>query len=247
VVDQQCEREDNINNCEETIMWHRSIHLITGSTHVILAAAVLLFANLLFANAAHAGFDEDLAALQQRWAKARYELKGDDQKNELEKLIVEADQLAQKNSDKADGFLWAGVIRGSLAEAVGGMSALGTVKEARANLEKALSIDPNAEQGYAYGVLGLLYSKVPSVIAFGDKKKARELLQKGVEVAPNGMNTNYFLAQFLFERGEYKEALPYIERAAAAQPPSPPEQSLFVSYRQQEIKALSEKIRAKQK
>jgi tetratricopeptide (TPR) repeat protein len=228
-------REDNINNCEETIMWHRSIH-------VFLAGLVLLFTHF-----AHAGFDEDLSALQQRWAKARYEMKGDEQKNELEKLIAEADQFAQKNADKADGYIWAGVIRGSLAEAVGGLGALGTVKEARTNLEKALSIDPAAEDGYAYGVLGLLYSKVPSVIAFGDKKKARELLLKGVQVSPNGMNTNYFLAQFLHTQGEDKEAAQYIERAAAAQPPSPPEQSLAVSYRQKEIRELAEKIKAKQK
>jgi tetratricopeptide (TPR) repeat protein len=228
-------REDNINNCEETIMWQRSINLF-------LAGAVLLFANFVYA-----GYDEDLAALQQSWAKARYEMKSNEQKKELEKLIVEADQFAQKNADKADGYIWAGVIRGSLAEAVGGMSALGTIKQARANLEKALSIDPTAEDGYAYGVLGLMYSKVPSIIAFGDKKKARELLLKGVEVSPNGMNTNYFLAQFLYEQDEYKEALPYIERAAAAKPPSPPEQSLAVSYRQKEIHALAEKIKAKQK
>ena len=228
-------REENINNREETIMLNRSIQLF-------LAGVTLLSTTL-----AHAGYDEDLAALQQRWAKARYEMKSDDQKKELEKLIVEVDQFAQKNPEKADGYIWAGVTRGSLAEAVGGLSALGTVKEAKVNLEKALSIDPKAEDGYAYGVLGLLYSKVPSIVAFGDKKKAKELLLKGVEVSPKGMNTNYFLAQFLFEQGDYKEALPYIERAAAAQPPSPPDQSLAVSYRQQEIATLAEKIKAKQK
>jgi tetratricopeptide (TPR) repeat protein len=228
-------REESLNNREETIMWHRAINLF-------LAGVVLLFANFV-----HAAFDEDLAALQQQWAKARYEMKGDEQKKELERLIKEADQFAQKNADKADGYIWAGVIRGSLAEAVGGLSALGTVKEAKANLEKALSIDPRAEDGYAYGVLGLLYSKVPSVIAFGDKKKAKELLLKGVETSPNGMNTNYFLAQFLYEQEKYQEALPYIERAAAAQPPSPPAQSLAVSHRQREIGELADKIKAKQK
>lgn len=217
-------------------MWHRSIKLL------LVAGVTLLATNLV-----HAGYDEELAALQQSWAKIRYETTGDEQEKELKKLIVDADQFAQKNSDKADGYIWAGVIRGSLAEAVNGMSALGVVKEAKTNLEKALSIDPAAEDGYAYGVLGLMYSKVPSIIAFGDKKKARELLLKGVEVSPNGMNTNYFLAQFLFQQGEYKLALPYIERAAQATPPRPPEQSLAVLHRQREIRELAEKIRAKQK
>jgi tetratricopeptide (TPR) repeat protein len=215
-------------------MWNRSI------ISLFAALALLVTAH------ANAGFDEDLAALQQRWATIRYEMKGDEQKQQLEKLIVEADQFAQKNADKADGYIWAAVVRGSLAEAVNGLSALSVVKEAKKDLEKALSIDPAAEDGYAYGVLGLLYSKVPSVIAFGDKKKARELLQKGVEVSPNGMNINYFYAQFLFEQGEYKKALPYIERAAQAQPPRPPETSLAVSNRQREIRELADKIKAKQ-
>jgi len=209
---------------------------------IILLCALFAFA----ATNARAGYDEDLAALQQRWATIRYEMKGDEQKKQLEKLIVEADQFAQKNPDKADGYIWAGVIRGSLAEAVNGLSALGTVKDAKANLEKAIAIDPKAEDGYAYSVLGLLYSKVPSMVSFGDKKKAKELLLKGLEINPNGMNTNYFYAQFLFEDGDYKKALPYIERAAQAQPPRPPETSLAVSNRQREIRELAEKIKAKQ-
>lgn len=201
----------------------------------------------LAASAAHASFEEDLAALQQRWATIRYEMKGDEQKKQLEKLIAEADVFAQKNADKAEAYIWAGVARGSLAEAINGVSALGIVKQAKTDLEKAIAIDPKAGEGYAYGVLGLMYQKVPGwPIGFGDKKKAKELLLKGLEINPNGMNNNYFYAQFLFEDGEAKKALPYIERAAQATPPSPPEKSLAVSNRQREIRELAEKIKAKQ-
>lgn len=216
-------------------MRRRSMNLFLAGVAMLLSALV------------NAGYDEDLAALQQSWAKARYEMKGDEQQKALEQLIAEVDRFAQKNPDQADGYIWAGVVRGSLAESVNGLSALGIVKEGKANLEKALSIDPKAEDGYAYGVLGLMYSRVPSIIAFGDKKKAKELLLKGVETSPDGMNTNYFLAQFLFEQGDYKQALPYAEHAAQATPPRPPEQSLAVSHRQREIGELIEKIKAKQK
>lgn len=215
-------------------MSHRSIKLLLALITLYLSAI------------AHADYDADLAALQQRWAQARYEMAGDEQREALKKLIAEADQFAQSNADRADGYIWAAVMRGSLAESVNGLSALGVVKQAKADLEKALSIDPAAEDGYAWGVLGLLYSKVPSVIAFGDKNKARELLLKGVEVAPDGMNTNYFLAQFLYERGEYREALPYIERAARATPPRPANESLAVLHRQREINELAAKIKARQ-
>lgn len=216
-------------------MWHR---LIISVFTVVASIA---------ATQAKAGFEDDLAAIQQRWATIRYDMKGDEQKKQLEKLIADADQFAQKNPDRAEAYIWVGVARGSLAEAINGIGALGIVKEAKANLEKALSIDPSAGGGYAYGVLGLMYQKVPGwPVGFGDKKKAKELLLKGLEVDPNGMNNNYFYAQFLYENGEAKKALPYIERAAQATPPNPPEKSLAVSNRQREIRELAEKIKAKQ-
>ncbi len=217
-------------------MWHRLI--------VSLFTVVALFATAH----ANADFDDELAALQQRWAAIRYEMNGDEQQKQFAKLIPDIDQFAQKNSDRADGYIWAGVARGSLAEAIGGVSALGIVKEAKTNLEKALSIDPKAEDAYAYGVLGVMYSKVPGwPIAFGDNKKAKELLQKGIEVSPSGMNINYFYAQFLFAQDEAKLAFPYAEKAAQAPPPYPPETSLAVSNRQREIGELVARIKAKLK
>jgi tetratricopeptide (TPR) repeat protein len=222
------------NNCEETTMWQRLI--ISLFAFVALAATTL----------AHAGFDEELAALQQRWATIRYESTGAAQQQQLEKLIPDVDEFAKKNSDRADGYIWAGVVRGSLAEAINGISALSIVKAAKVDLEKALAIDPKAEDGYAYGVLGLMYSKVPGwPIAFGDNKKAKELLQQGLAVSPNGMNINFFYAQYLFTQGDAKNALPYADKAAAATPPYPPETSLAVANRQREIRELQERIKAK--
>jgi tetratricopeptide (TPR) repeat protein len=203
---------------------------------------------LLGSSFARAAYEDDLHTLQERWAAARYQSSGDEQKKQFEALIKDADALAAKNSDRADIYIWAAVIRGSLAEAANNLSALGTVKEARANLEKSLAMDPKADEGYAYGVLGLMYSKVPGwPVAFGDKKKAKELLLKGLEVAPDGMNTNYFYAQFLFEQDEFKQAQLYIDKAAKAKPPLPPEKSLAVANRLREIQELSDKIKAKVK
>lgn len=200
-----------------------------------------LFITALIAVApAHAAFNDELSALQQRWATVRYQTNGDERKAQLQKLVDEADSFAKKYSDKADGYLWAGVIRGSLAEAINGMSALGIVKEAKTNLEKAIEIDPKAEDGYALGVLGLMYAKVPGwPIGFGDDKKAKEILKKSIEVSPEGMNVNYFNASYLFEKGDYKAAQIHIKKAEQATPPVPAE---VWSGRQKEIHELAEKI-----
>jgi tetratricopeptide (TPR) repeat protein len=218
---------DNTDPSEEKIMWLRTINALFITSLVVIMPA-------------HAAFDDELSALQQRWSVARYKVSGDERKEQLKKLVDEADNFAKKYSDKADGYLWAGAIRGSLAEAINGMSALSIVKESKTNLEKAIEIDPKVEDGYAFGVLGLMYAKVPGwPIAFGDDKKAKELLKKGAELSPDGMNINYLYASYLFDKGDYKKAQSHITKAAQATPPAPAE---IWSGRQKEIHELAEKI-----
>ncbi len=207
--------------------------------------SALFIAALFGVTPAHAAFNDELSALQQHWAAVRYQTSGDERKKQLEKLVADADSLSKKYSDKADGYLWAGVIRGSLAEAINGLSALGIVKEAKTKLEKAIEIDPKAEDSYAFGVLGLMYAKVPGwPIGFGDDKKAQELLKKGAEISPDGMNINYFYASYLFDNDDYKEAQARIEKAEQATPPAPAD---MWSGRQKEIRELAEKIQNKLK
>lgn len=193
-----------------------------------------------------ADFDTDLHELQQSWAIARYQFQGREQQQRLRALIPTADALVNNHSSNADAYLWAAIVRGSLAESVNGLSVLSTVKEAKTLLEKSLELDPTAEAACAYAVLGTLYAKVPGwPVAFGDNKKARELLQKGLTISPDGMNINYFNAKFFAEQKEYSRALGYAERAAQARPPYVPEQSLAVKNRQREIRELIARLHAK--
>lgn len=209
-----------------------------------VAAMLIGVGASLFTSFAFAAFPDDLRALAQQWASARYESTGDERKIKLGEAIKSADEFVQKYPDRADSHLWAGVVRCSLAEIESKLTALGLVKECRTKLEQSLAIDPNAEDGYAYGVLGTLYAKVPGwPLAFGDKKKADELLQKSVAIAPEGMNANYFYAKFLFDQGDIAHARIYIERAATATPPYTSEESLPVAVRQREIRELGEKIK----
>lgn len=205
----------------------------------------VFIATLFAVMPAYAAFDDELQMLQQHWSSVRYQTSGDERKKQLEKLVAEADSFAKKYPDKADSHLWAGVIRGSLAEAINGMGALSFVKEAKVNLEKSIEIDAKAEGSYALGVLGLMYAKVPSwPIAYGDNKKGKALLQQGVEASPDGMNINYLYASYLFEKDDYAKAKIYIQKAQQAAPPAPAE---IWSGRQKEIHELAEKINAKAK
>jgi len=223
------------NECRRIIMWHRIINTVFVAAMFTIAPA-------------HAAFEDELTSLQQRWATARYEVGGDARKKELEKLAPDSEAFAKKYDDKAESHLWAAVVHASLAEAINNLSALALAKQAKAHLEKSIELDPKAEDGYALAMLGAMYSRAPGwPVAFGSDEKAQEYLKKALQVSPGGMNVNYFNAQYQLDQENYKKAFAFIEKAAQATPPYPPQTSLAVSHRQREIREMAEKIKAKLK
>lgn len=101
-----------------------------------------------------------------------------------------------------------------------------------------------ALDGSAYGSLGTLYYKVPGwPLGFGDDKKAGELLLKALTINPDGIDPNYFYADYLYEQGDYQGAKIAAEHALQA--PPRPERPLADEKRRQEIQALMEKIATK--
>ncbi len=80
-------------------------------------------------------------------------------------------------------------------------------------------------------------------IGFGDNKKAEELLLKGLEINPEGIDSNYFYADFLYEKRNYKEALKYIEKSKLAKPREGRE--VADNGRRKEIEELEKKLNKK--
>jgi tetratricopeptide (TPR) repeat protein len=215
------------------------------SRFVVAAGALLAFGTLHAATAADPAFDSQLLSIQQAWAKVNYETPaGDARAQAFEALEKRAEQFTQQHPTRAEALIWEGIIESSYAGAKGGLGALGLAKEARDNLEKALDIDPRALDGSAYTSLGTLYYRVPGFpVGFGDHDKAAKLLKKALEMNPNGIDPNYFYADFLFEQKQYADALKYLERAAKA-PPRPGREAADKG-RHAEIDALAAKVKAK--
>lgn len=189
----------------------------------------ILLTGLLFSALAAQGYaspegDAAVAELQTRWAQANYQLKGKDQKKAFEKLVDDAGQFTVKLSDDAGVWIWSGIIKSTYAGVKGGLGALKYAKQSRADLEKAMGLDASALDGSAYTSLGTLYFKVPGwPVGFGDDKKAEELLKKALEINPDGIDPNYFYAEFLRDKGDKKQARNYYEKALQAAPrPSRP-------------------------
>jgi len=211
----------------------------------LVACAALLVSIASHAAAPDPAFDAELLSIQQAWAKANYETPaGDARKEAFDALEKRAEAFTKQHPGRAEALIWEGIIESSYAGAKGGLGALGLAKEARGNLEAAIKIDPAALDGSAYTSLGTLYYRVPGFpIGFGDHDKARQLLQQALKMNPNGIDPNYFYADFLYTEGEYAAALPYLEKAAKA-PPRPGREAADKG-RHADIAALTAKVKAK--
>ncbi len=136
---------------------------------------------------------------------------------ELEALSDQADLLAQDHPQNAEALVWDAIVLSTLAEKKGGLGALGLVKKARLKLEQAEAIDPEVLGGSVYASLGSLYSKVPGwPIGFGNDDKAEKYFKKALAINPQGLDINYFFAEYLVDQGNEELALEHIERALQA-------------------------------
>jgi tetratricopeptide (TPR) repeat protein len=211
----------------------------------ILGASTLLFTAAAVASTPDPAFSAELLSIQQAWAKANYATTAGNPRIEaFDALEKRAEAFTKQHPDRPEALIWEGIIESSYAGAKGGLGALSLCKEARGNLQAALKLDPMALDGAAYTSLGALYYKVPGFpLSFGDDDKARELLQQALKVNPEGIDPNYFYADFLYDEGDYAEAMQHLEKAARAAPR--PGRELADQGRQAEIAALAAKVRKK--
>jgi cytochrome c-type biogenesis protein CcmH/NrfG len=202
---------------------------------------IIFISTFIFSLAAHADLTSDVHALQTNWAKANYELKDETQISAFEALIKQAVATTQKHADAAESWIWLGIIQSTYAGKAGPFDALSYAKAAKKSLKKAIEINATALEGSAYTSLGTLYFKVPGwPLGFGDDDKASLLLEKALELNPEGIDSNYFYADFLIDQDEYKKARQHLLKAKAA--PARADRPLADKGRQQEISTLLKKI-----
>lgn len=160
----------------------------------------------------------EVREIQSEWARLYYldEFLNENYR-ELQALSDQADLLAQDHPQNAEALVWDAIVLSTLAEKKGGLGALGLVKKARLKLEQAEAIDPEVLGGSVYASLGSLYSKVPGwPIGFGNDDKAEKYFKKALAINPQGLDINYFFAEYLVDQGNQELALEHIERALQA-------------------------------
>jgi len=164
-----------------------------------------------------ASLNEAIHVLQKDWAIANYETAEKDLDKVFEALTLKAEIIVKEHPGKAEPLIWQAIIVSSDAGKNGGFGALGKVKKARKLLIEAEKINPDALHGSIYTSMGSLYYQVPGwPLGFGDDDQAEKYLQQALAINPNGIDSNYFYADFLLDQGKKKEAQDYFNKALAA-------------------------------
>ena len=201
-----------------------------------LVLALLLSSPLLAAT-----LDEVIRPVQDQWAEIKYRVPEKQQADRYEQLAQKSRQLVDANPGVAEVLVWDGIMLSSEAGARGGLGALSLAKDAKQRFEEALRINDKALQGSAYTSLATLYAKVPGwPIGFGDKGKAETYFRKSLAINPDGIDPNFFYAEYLAERDRNAEARQLLEKALKAAPR--PGRELADKGRREEIRALLERL-----
>ena len=208
---------------------------------------VLAAALICFALPAHAALSDDLAGLQNEWARIKYQVAGKDAKlAAIAPLGKKAASITAANPDSAEAKIWEAIILATDANITKSLSGLPKVEKARDLLSESLKMSPRAMDGAAHMTLGSLYYQVPGwPVGFGNDELAEQHLKAALEINPNGMVTNYWYGEFLLDVGRATEAATYLNRALKA--PIRPERKVADEGRRKEIEAALAKAQAKSK
>jgi tetratricopeptide (TPR) repeat protein len=205
----------------------------------------ILMSTLLLVGKAVAGEPAATSVNQvrDRWAQINYQLPKPQREAAFEELLHQSEKIRQASPRDATALIWEGIVLSSLAGEKGGMGALGLVKRARADFEAAIKLDANALDGAAYTSLGALYYQVPGwPLGFGDDAAARTMLRKGLAIDPDGIDANYFYADFLRDQKDWAGARTAFQKALAA--PARPGRDVADAGRRQEAQAKLKEVAA---
>ena len=213
------------------------MNTLSKTLRLVAFVPALLLTSTLMAASVFADVLQDIKPLQDRWAEVNYSISDEQKEASFAALLEQADAVVAANPDKAEALIWRGIIKSSYAGAKGGLGAISLAEGSKTDLEAALQLDSQALQGSAYTSLGVLYYKVPGwPIGFGSDKTAKLMLEKALTINPQGIDPNYFYAEFLTQKRDYKAAMSYIDKAKQATPR--PERETADKGRLQELTAL---------
>ena len=158
-----------------------------------------------------------IAHLESDWASAYYQTDETRQRQTYPLLLEKAAELTRHYPNAAEPKIWQATIIATNATFQSSFSALSSLESAKILLEQAIAQNPNALDGAAYVTLGTLYYMVPGwPVSFGDNQLAEQMLKASLKINPNGIDANYFYADYLLQQDRSAEAEEYLHKAIQA-------------------------------
>ncbi len=179
----------------------------------ILCLLMIMF----FPSLSWAVMDEEISHIRYQMTAIEHEYTLEQKQEKIQALdtvIEQAEKIIAEHPDRAEGHVWKGLALSAQAKHKGkGLGALSAAKKARATLEQAIEIDPQASDAAAFNTLAMLYYKVPGwPIGFGNKDKAREYFRQALDTSSN-LDTNYRYGEFLLSEGQRELGVEYLQKA----------------------------------
>lgn len=220
------------------------IHGLWRSAVGVIASAGMLFFLGQPVKLAHASdVMDEVYQIQAEWEQAFYKAPDGEKSARYRHLIARLQVLAAKYPYRPEPLIMEAIVLCTYAGAEWGLSSLTRLDQARELLERSLQMDPAAMEGSAYITLGNLYYRLPGwPISYGDDDKAEYALRKALVFFPDGLDSNYFFADFLMEDDRDEEALPYLLKAEAA--PTRPHQVLSDAKLKEQVDAALRRYRS---
>ena len=180
-------------------------------TCAALALTILAFAPGV---AAESSAHQLVQSLHDEWADIFYRLPEDEQAVKYEDLLPRVHSLVERYPQEAEPLIVEAFVLCTYAATEFNLGSLRKVERARELLVKSIALNPSAMDGSAYVTLGNLYYRLPGwPISYGDDDQARQYLETALKLFPDALDTNYFYGDFLTGQGEFRQALPYLEKA----------------------------------
>ena len=116
--------------------------------------------------------------------------------------MAQTKKTIEINSQSANGYFFNGLCSGTLGQAQGIWSSLGTIEPFKKDMETAINLDPSIEEGGPHRALGNLYLKLPYVLG-GDLESSIAHFQKAIQLGSE-FGENYLgLAEAYIENGDF--------------------------------------------
>jgi tetratricopeptide (TPR) repeat protein len=128
-----------------------------------------------------------------------------------------ANEAVEKRPTDSWAHAYLGEALGQWAQANKGLKGLRMVKQAVAELQKAIQLDP--KNHYAHMLLSEFYRQAPAGISIGDKAKALVEARKAVAEGPNYAINHLALARALLAGNDKAEAIQTLRKLVNLPPP----------------------------